>query len=139
VPITFWGRTFCILFALIGIPLTLTVIADMGKLFATAVSMMAKHMPPLPCRSPSNTRTIVTHIVPLLHFSVCNVSKNKSTMRWIYALSAVAFLFLYLAAGAALFMLWEKDWTFGDGFYFCFVTMTTIGFGDLVPSEVLRL
>lgn len=52
-----------------------------------------------------------------------------------YALSAVCFLFVYLSAGAAIFVLWEEDWSFFDGFYFCFITMTTIGFGDLVPSK----
>lgn len=45
VPVTISGRVFCICFALIGIPFTLTVIADWGRLFASAVSVFGKHMP----------------------------------------------------------------------------------------------
>ena len=30
--------------------------------------------------------------------------------------------------------LWER-WSFMDAFYFCFVTVTTIGFGDIVPQN----
>jgi len=41
----------------------------------------------------------------------------------------------YLAVGALLFMLWEKDWTYLVGFYFCFITLSTIGFGDYVPGR----
>ena len=37
-PKTFGGRLFCILFAIVGIPFTLSVIADVGQLFATLVS-----------------------------------------------------------------------------------------------------
>lgn len=39
---TFEGRLFCIFFAIIGIPFTLTVIADYGNLFANIVSFLAK-------------------------------------------------------------------------------------------------
>lgn len=81
-PVTSGGRSFCMLFALIGIPFTLTVIADLGKIvwhrsvcglesvkpqthakrigcryiyviciagrvFATAVSTVGKHLPSL--------------------------------------------------------------------------------------------
>ncbi|XP_049815251.1 potassium channel subfamily K member 15-like [Schistocerca nitens] len=43
----------------------------------------------------------------------------------------------YICLGAAIFARWE-DWSFLDGAYFCFITLSTIGFGDLVPGKSLR-
>ncbi|UJR27859.1 hypothetical protein I4U23_009124 [Adineta vaga] len=40
----------------------------------------------------------------------------------------------YLILGAVLFSEWE-NWNFLDGAYFCFVTLATIGLGDLVPGK----
>ncbi|PRD31706.1 UNVERIFIED_CONTAM: Kcnk18 [Trichonephila clavipes] len=40
----------------------------------------------------------------------------------------------YICGGAALFSVWE-GWDYLDGSYFCFVTLSTIGFGDLVPGD----
>ncbi|VDN07251.1 unnamed protein product [Thelazia callipaeda] len=40
----------------------------------------------------------------------------------------------YTAGGACLMQFWE-NWTFMESFYFCFVTVTTIGFGDIVPQN----
>ncbi|XP_013083299.2 TWiK family of potassium channels protein 18-like [Biomphalaria glabrata] len=39
---------------------------------------------------------------------------------------------LYIFGGAVLFSLWEKDWSYLIGSYFCFITLSTIGFGDYV-------
>ncbi|CAF3338805.1 unnamed protein product [Rotaria socialis] len=43
----------------------------------------------------------------------------------------------YLILGALLFSEWEK-WKFLDGAYFCFVTLATIGLGDLVPGKSIE-
>merc|ERR1712186_4754 len=39
-PVTTAGRVFCILFAIVGIPFTLSVIADVGQIFATLLSTL---------------------------------------------------------------------------------------------------
>ncbi|XP_059484125.1 potassium channel subfamily K member 18-like [Neocloeon triangulifer] len=40
----------------------------------------------------------------------------------------------YICLGATVFAAWE-DWSLLDGAYFCFITLSTIGFGDLVPGK----
>nr|DBA14754.1 TPA: hypothetical protein GDO54_004047 [Pyxicephalus adspersus] len=40
----------------------------------------------------------------------------------------------YIMLGAVILPLWE-DWDTLEAFYFCFVTLTTIGFGDVFPAH----
>ncbi|XP_026673626.1 TWiK family of potassium channels protein 9-like isoform X1 [Ceratina calcarata] len=140
VPSTNSGRLFCILFAFIGIPLTLIVIADWGKLFASGVVKIGLAVK---SRIPFSFSFSCVPANVTGRRSLGKVLVDSSGFKYLQSLyifflgafAAIVLLFLYLACGAGMFMLWEDDWNFFDGFYFCFVTMTTIGFGDLVPKK----
>jgi hypothetical protein len=51
-------------------------------------------------------------------------------------LPVICFLLLYLTLGALIFSKWE-GWSVPEGFYFCFITLTTIGLGDFVPGDAV--
>ncbi|KAI5633987.1 ion channel domain-containing protein [Phthorimaea operculella] len=46
----------------------------------------------------------------------------------------VAIMVGYLMFGSMIFGIWEK-WDQLDGAYFCFISLSSIGFGDFVPGE----
>lgn len=49
----------------------------------------------------------------------------------------VSILTVYICIGTAIFSIWES-WSLVDGAYFCFVTLSTIGFADLVPRKTFQ-
>lgn len=46
---------------------------------------------------------------------------------------AIFILLIYILSGATVFYVWES-WGFFESFYFVFISMSTIGFGDVVPK-----
>ncbi|KAH6981324.1 hypothetical protein BKA56DRAFT_486327 [Ilyonectria sp. MPI-CAGE-AT-0026] len=63
-------------------------------------------------------------------------AQSSSRRRWMaMAVSTATWLILWLV-GALIFVKSEKpyqNWTYFTGFYFCFVALTTIGYGDITP------
>ena len=44
---------------------------------------------------------------------------------------------VFIIGGAIMFWQFEEDWTLLMSVYYCAITATTIGFGDLVPNTSL--
>jgi len=50
---------------------------------------------------------------------------------------ALAFVAFALLLSGTIFYAQHEHWSYVDAFYFCVMTMTTIGFGDLAPTTDL--
>lgn len=48
---------------------------------------------------------------------------------------ALVMLLLFILVPAWIFTNLEKDWSFLESLYFCFISLTTVGLGDYVPGE----
>ena len=68
-PVTTWGRVFCILFGLVGIPLTLSVIAALGTTFANTVSGASTRVRGImkSCGLPQVIAMLLSIIITLYH------------------------------------------------------------------------
>ncbi|KAE8737169.1 hypothetical protein FOCC_FOCC017370 [Frankliniella occidentalis] len=51
---------------------------------------------------------------------------------------AIVILLIYLFVGASIYWIWE-EWGFFESFYFVFISMSTIGFGDFVPEHPMYM
>lgn len=62
---------------------------------------------------------------------------NDGETQQVPILVIVFILISYICIGTAIFSIWE-NWSFIDGAYFCFVTISTIGFADMVPRKTFH-
>ncbi|XP_061601574.1 potassium channel subfamily K member 18 [Cololabis saira] len=44
-------------------------------------------------------------------------------------------VFAYICFGGLILPMWETEFQGFDPYYFCFITLTTIGFGDIIPRH----
>ncbi|NXF15982.1 KCNKH protein, partial [Rhodinocichla rosea] len=105
-PSTAVGRIFCIVFALFGIPLNLVLLNEIGHLMLLGVQHCA-------CR-----------LEEVFHW------QNKASFL-IKTCALVTGLLLFLLLPPLLFSD-KEGWSYEEGFYYSFITLSTIGFGDYV-------
>lgn len=123
-PKTPTGRLFCVFYGLLGIPLTLLAIADHGRFLASALQFMYVKVKKL--------------FGKLRNKQDADDDQQQSSQMENESLSPLFLLILYcgyLFFGSLLLIKWEEEWTFSDAFYFGFISLSTIGFGDVVPNN----
>ncbi|CAL8370951.1 unnamed protein product [Boreogadus saida] len=112
-PGTDAGKAFCMFYAVLGIPLTLVMFQSLGERMNTFVKYLLKRIKK--CCGMSVTDVSMENMVTVGFFSCIGT----------------------LCVGAAAFSHYE-DWSFFQSYYYCFITLTTIGFGDFVALQKNR-
>uniref|UniRef100_A0A8R1DNL7 Potassium channel domain-containing protein n=1 Tax=Caenorhabditis japonica TaxID=281687 RepID=A0A8R1DNL7_CAEJA len=134
-PVTGRGKFLCILYALFGVPLILITVADIGKFLSENIVQLYKWYTKL--------REQLTRKSDYTPISQKDEEKRKGHQMDIPDLDSyvsipifliVTILLGYITLGAVILAMWE-GWDFFSGFYFSFITMTTVGFGDIVPVK----
>ncbi|XP_046888017.1 potassium channel subfamily K member 1-like [Hypomesus transpacificus] len=112
VPLSDGGKAFCIVFSLLGIPITLLFISSVVERIMVVVTRR-----------------------PLAHLQVrWAVPRTRGAVGHALILTLFSAMLLFFFP-ALVFQAWESSWSFLDSLYFCFISLTTIGLGDYVPGE----
>lgn len=121
-PLTKLGKLFCILFAIVGIPATLlllyAIIERLMKLTGYMLAFFTEKLLQL-----SNNISLVQQKVKRSHLHVL--------FAFLCTLFVLVFLFIIPAGVYASI----EDWSYLNAFYYCFISLTTVGLGDYVPGE----
>ena len=108
------GRILFTFYALLGIPTCLIFLSLVGEM--------------------------LSHLLDSVTRCVAKRMKTRPATHQV-SIQAMTILLLFIT-GLILFILFPslvfhvlEDWTYGEAVYYCFVTLTTVGFGDFVPTQ----
>ncbi|XP_075218289.1 potassium two pore domain channel sandman isoform X1 [Lycorma delicatula] len=153
-PRTTWGRITTVLYALIGIPLMLVYLSTVGDSLAKYIRKIYTRLNrnnshPKTKKDPGFVKTTLqNHITAekkpvndekIHEMKLCSTGESHPVYdtepqnQRIPILLTLSIVVIYISGGALLFKRLE-NWTFLEGSYFCFTSLGTIGFGELIPG-----
>ncbi|CAF2485759.1 unnamed protein product [Rotaria sp. Silwood2] len=113
-PMSDTGRIICIIYAIIGVPMTLLLLTIIVRKLLILLNN--------------------TYLWFRRKFS--SNQRSESKIRFIHLLIIFIFSLIFLfIIPSIIFAHIEENWTFIDAFYFCFISLTTIGLGDFVAGD----
>uniref|UniRef100_A0A914XUR9 Potassium channel domain-containing protein n=1 Tax=Plectus sambesii TaxID=2011161 RepID=A0A914XUR9_9BILA len=134
VPETTSGRIFCSIYAIIGIPLTMIAIANIGKYISDMIQWLERRMRKR-YREYKERKIIKSTDRALNRLEEeRNDAEDKEKSRLTGDRLVIAFV-LYVAIGSALMTTWENQMSYWIAVYFNVFSLTTIGFGDYWPRN----
>ena len=119
-PRTTHGRTFCIFYALFGLPITAIVLVKIGGGFAKVIKKTDKY-----------SEILITKFGARF---LKKKGKWKIYVRTFQLITSTVLFCLLFWITPALIATKMEGWDVVTAIYFYFITMTTIGLGDIVPG-----
>jgi len=112
-PLSTQGKIFCMLYALIGIPLTLLLLSILVEYMMGPTNTLLAHM---------NAK--LGHLHQPFHIRLMHLG-----------LVTLLVFILFILLPASLLDRVEPVWNWFDSFYYCFISLTTVGLGDFIPGD----
>uniref|UniRef100_A0A8R1DHW1 Potassium channel domain-containing protein n=1 Tax=Caenorhabditis japonica TaxID=281687 RepID=A0A8R1DHW1_CAEJA len=138
VPGTGWGRLATIIYAFLGIPLTVLSLYCLGSLFAKGCKLVWKFF----LRS---TRVVSKDLSNKISEAADNIEEgttaiapqaaNEDDDLLSFPISGLLIITVIWVIFCAVLFAFLEEWDFGTSLYFTLISFTTIGFGDILPSD----
>ncbi|MCP9265629.1 Uncoordinated protein 58 [Dirofilaria immitis] len=140
------GKIFAVAFALIGIPLMFITAADIGKFLSETLLRFVSYWNKIShkikqilfrkryMRRKSSQSTSG-------HSDVIDIfgAEGSDGKLWFPIGAYVSCICLYCSMGSAMFINWERSWSFLHAFHFGFNLIVTVGLGDIVVVDYIFL
>lgn len=114
-PLSDAGKVFCLLYAIVGIPLTLIMFTAIVERMMIPTSWFLKWL-----------TSKIGHLYQTFHIRMFHL----------LIIIGLVLVFFYLIP-AGIYATIEPNWNYLDSFYYCLISLTTIGLGDYIPGDTI--
>jgi len=112
-PLSSLGKLFCMVYAAVGIPFTLLLLSSLVDRLMTPVDSLLSYL-----------SSRLGHLHSPLEIRLAHL-----------ALVGGILATIFLLLPASLLNSLEPAWSWQDSFYYCFISLTTVGLGDFIPGD----